>query len=153
MIQFVVWPETLKELYNAWETKRNTFLTRAKKSEGYYYNDVEGTGTVYTKKQLKEIKKTLNIDSSVNFQYPKANQKLALLLKSKPSHRFVSRKNDKASKDLARGIDRIKYAILYRSKARKHIKEFAKEVLTLGIGIIRNLEEPYFQDVGETVIG
>ncbi len=84
-------PQYIIDKYDTWNGEREKWLTRALRSEEYYYNDVEGTSTNYTQQQLDRIAENSNIPVTINYIYPQVNQKYAILAQSKPSFRMISR--------------------------------------------------------------
>lgn len=146
MIKFQRIPQGIYEKYISWKSDtlwgRKDWLERAVDSEEYYFNDVDGTGTTYTTLQHNKISETTNIPVSVNFLYPVANQKLAILLQSKPSLRVVS--TDGRAKEVAQVLDKIKHGILSESNSQVEIEAMTKDMLITGMGHIMVTPADYY---------
>ena len=138
MIRFNRIPQNIFEKYTSWKSSalfgRKDWINRAQVSEEYYYNDVEKTGTTYTALQISKISENTNIPVSINYLYPVANQKLALLMQSKPSLKVVS--TDGRAKKVAQVLDKIKHGILYESNSQVEIESMIKDMLITGMGHI-----------------
>lgn len=148
MIIFSRIPQYIYEKYVSWKSDttfgRKGWLNRAQSSEEYYYNDVEKTGTTYTVLQMSKIEDATNLPVSMNWLYPVANQKLALLLQAKPSLRVVS--TDGRAKQTAVILDKIKHGILYESNSQIEIESMIKEMLITGMGHIMVVPADRYKD-------
>ena len=147
MIKYERIPQYIYEKYVSWKSDnifgRKQWLERAKKSEEYYYNDVEGTGTTYTVAQAAKIADNTNIPVSINFLHPIINQKLAILVSTKPSIKVVSL--DGRAKQQAFILDKVKHGILYSSNVQVEIEETIKDMLISGIGHIMVVPTDYYR--------
>lgn len=148
MIVFNRIPRYIYEKYVSWKSDttfgRKAWLNRAQDSEEYYYNDVEHTGTTYTVAQFQKIEDNTNLPVSMNWLYPVANQKLALLLQAKPSLRVVS--TDGRAKQTAVMLDKIKHGILYESNSQIEIESMIKDMLVTGMGHIMVMPADKYKD-------
>jgi len=122
---------------------RKEWMNRAVKSEGYYYNDIDYTGTTYTASQFEKIREVTNIPVSINYLYPICNQKLALLAQTKPSMRTLSM--DGRAKNHAAVLDKMKEAVLYNSTAPLEIEAMIKDMLISGMGHIMIMPTSQYQ--------
>lgn len=145
MIIFKNLSAELEDRYFTWHTARREWMKRAKKAEEQYFTDVEGTGTSYTKDQLIKIEDLTNLPVSVNFQYPILNQKLAMLVATKPSIKVVSVDGEQ---EIAFAMDRIKHGIFLSSQASTEIEMQTKWALITGMGGL-NIQEPDFYQKGD----
>ena len=138
MINFVRASDFLRDRYESWKRDsvwgRQQWLTRAEKSEEYYYNDVDQTGTTYTATQVSKIQDNTNIPVSINFLHPVTNQKLALLSQAKPSVKTLSL--DGRAKQHAFVLDKMKHGVFYNSNAQMEIEQMIKDMLIVGMGHI-----------------
>jgi hypothetical protein len=141
-------PQAIFDNYTSWKSDtswgRKSWLNRAVNSEEYYYNDVEQTGTTYTAAQVSKIEDNTNIPVSMNWLYPVANQKLALLLQSKPSLRVVS--TDGRAKQVAQVLDKIKHGIFYESNSQVELEAMIKDMLIAGMGHIMVAPNTEYKD-------
>lgn len=141
MILYEDIPEELSQMRTAWLAKREEWLKRAEKAEGYYYNDIENTGTTYTVAQVEQVKKTTDIYPSINFLYPTTNQKQSILVQNRPSHKVISLNGSEESKKYAYLIDMFKNHILYISESVEQQTESVKDMLIMGQGIVGFFEK------------
>jgi len=148
MLKYAPIPTGIYEKYVSWKSDtqwgRKSWLTKAALAEEYYFNDVEQTGTTYTAAQVSKIAEATNIPVSVNFLYPVANQKLAILTQSKPSLKVVS--VDGRAKQMAMILDKVKYGILYESNSQVEIETMIKDMLITGMGHIMVVPGDYYSD-------
>ncbi len=143
-------PEELKKKRETWLNQRNNWWAYAELNEQYYYNDVDDTGTTFTKEQLEKIyKEGSGVPVSINFIHPLINHKLALMTKAKPSFRVVAL--DERGKQYAHILDKLVKHIMYKSEALGEEEETIKNMLILGMGISTIEEKQYYQ-VGELPI-
>ena len=148
MLKYERIPQGIYEKYISWKSDsiwgRKDWLSRAVNSEEYYFNDVDQTGTTYTALQHSKIQDNTNIPVSVNFLYPIANQKLAILTQAKPSIKVIS--TDGRAKEVAQLLDKIKYGILYESNSQVEIEAMIKDMLITGMGHIMVAPADYYSD-------
>lgn len=131
MLFFDKIPEPIERNYTGWKSVRDKFLSDAKKYWDYYFNDVDGTGTLYNKSQLDTIKSYSNLPVSINYIYPTANQELAILAQTKTSHQVIS--FDGRYKEFAFVLDKMMKAVQYSSRAILQKEEAIKEMLVTGM--------------------
>ena len=127
-------PAKLENKLNSWTQAKAKWLARAEEAFGYFFNDIEDTGTTYTQNQTDKIKATTNIPVSINLLYPVLSQKHAILCQTKPSHKVVSLSDNQEAKAAAYVLDKAKYSIFYNSEALTHNEEAIKSYLISGIG-------------------
>lgn len=136
MIQFLRVPNYIRERYISWKGDnkfgRKLWLDRAGVGEGYYYNDVDDTGTTFNLTQHKKILQVTGIPVSINFLYPAINQALAILVQTRPSTRTIS--TDGRAKQHAAVLDKMKHGVLYNSSAPLEIENILKDTLVSGMG-------------------
>ena len=137
-------PQYIIDKYDTWNGEREKWLTRALRSEEYYYNDVEGTSTNYTQQQLDRIAENSNIPVTINYIYPQVNQKYAILAQSKPSFRMISMVEDDILEKMTSIIDGAKYSVMYKSNSESAIQSHLLDMLKLGMGILVATEETYY---------
>lgn len=146
MLKFERIPNGIYEKYVSWKSDtqwgRKGWLNRAQESEEYYFNDVDKTGTTYTSLQVSKIQDATNIPVSINFLYPVANQKLAILTQAKPSLKVVS--TDGRAKQVAFVLDKIKYGVLYESNSQVEIEAMIKDMLITGMGHIMVMPSDHY---------
>jgi len=135
MILFELLPEALRNRYNSWSTVQRKFITDTKKDEQLYYGDVEGTRTLYNKKQYGNIKDNTNIHSTVNYLYPITNHKLAVLTSQNPSHKVQSVDGSEIFDKLALRVDAMKHEVLRNSLGILETEETVKDILIRGQGL------------------
>lgn len=134
-------PDLLKQRYWSWDEERQVLLTRGKKWEGYYYNDIEGTGTNYTQAQIQKIEETTGIPVTINYVHPIINQKLAILVQNKPSHKVVAL--DDRGKNYVHVLNKCNYSVMYNSSAVSRQEESVKNMLIFGMGITGIFKKEY----------
>jgi len=143
MVLFQRLSDSLSERFDTWTTARSEWLARAKISKEYYYQDVEDTGTNYTRSQVDTINDTTGITVSINVIYPNVNQKLAMLVQTRPGFKVVS--TDGRFKDEAFVLDKMKHGIMLQSKSILQNEEWIKEALITGIGLQSTMESDFYR--------
>lgn len=136
-------PEALQKKITTWRSNKDPWMKRAETAMGYYYNDIEGTGTTYTALQHDNIKATTNIPVSINYIHPMLAQKHAILCAAKPSHKVVAFDSRQGAKEYAHVLDKAKHAVLYSSESITHIEEFVKEMLITGLSHCSIVEQEF----------
>lgn len=136
MIMYEDAPAKLENKLSSWTQAKSKWLPRAEEAFGYFFNDIEDTGSTYTQNQVDRIKVTTNIPVSINLLYPVLSQKHAILCQTKPSHKVVSLSDNQQAKQAAYVLDKAKYSIFYNSEALTHNEEAIKSYLISGIGHI-----------------
>ncbi|MDP4194820.1 MAG: hypothetical protein Q8940_07215 [Bacteroidota bacterium] len=131
-------PQQILRNYNNWKQKRSVWIERAKKSWEYYFNDVDGTGTNFTKEQLEIITGGTNIPVTINFVHPIANQKLALLLHNRPSIKVLSMDGRALSE--AEVLDKAKHAVMLQSQSQIQLEQHIRDMLITGWGFTDVIE-------------
>jgi len=136
MIKFLRVPDYITSRYMSWKSDsrfgRKQWIDRSVESEGYYYNDVDSTGSTYTSTQFSKIQEVTGIPVSINYLYPICNQSLALHAQTKPSMRTLSM--DGRAKTHAIILDKMKHGVLYNSNAPIEIESHIKDMLIAGMG-------------------
>jgi hypothetical protein len=136
-------PDYITTRYNAWKSKRDKWLKYALECKAYYYNDVEGTKTTYTQKQMDAIKRKSGMPVTINYLYPTANQDIALLIQTKPSHKTVSM--DGRFKERCEVIDKMSYHLMYSSNAVLENEEAVKNTVIMGLGHLMIDQKGFFE--------
>ena len=136
---------TLTDRWLVWRTVKDNWMERAKRAKEMYYTDVDKTGTNYTKEQLAAINDLTTLPISINWQYPILQQKLAMLISTRPSIKVVSVDGDQ---DIAFVVDKVKHGIFLQSNSSAEIEIATKESLITGMGCI-SIEEPDFYLKGD----
>ena len=139
MLMYEELPDKLEKKLDSWVNAKAFWLAKAEEAFGYFFNDIESTGTTYTQAQVERIKGTTNIPVSINYQYPVLAQKHAILAQTKPSHKVVSLSGIPEAKAVASILDKGKHAIMYNSEAIIHNEEAIKCHLIAGmahVGIV-----------------
>lgn len=147
MLRFEHIPNPIFQKYISWKGGsmfgRKQWLDRAVIAEEYYYNDVERTGTTYTRESFERIKENTNIPVSVNFLHPVCNQKLALLTQTKPSFKVIS--TDGRAKLAAQVLDKMKHGVMSASSTQMEIESAAKDMLISGMGCLMVTPTDFYQ--------
>jgi len=145
MLVYLDIPDLIKQRYWTWDSERQPFLMRGKRAEEYYYNDVEGTGTNYTQAQIQKIDKGTGIPVTINYIHPIVNQKLAILVQNKPSHRIIAL--DERGKNYVHILNKMNYAVMYNSHAVSRQEETVKMSMIYGMGI-SGIAKKEYNEVG-----
>lgn len=147
MIDFRYIPTTIKEKYESWKSDttfgRQGWLERAVESEEIYLNDVDQTASTFTKAQKNSIANSTNIPVSINFIHPITNQKLAILVQTKPSTKTISL--DTRAKDEAMVLDKMKDGVFNTTNASVEIEEHIKDMLVAGMGHLMVTSGDFYQ--------
>lgn len=134
-------PTPLKNKYDSWKTEQQLFVSRTDKQEEYFFNDVEGTGTLYKKKQVDNIEDQNLIPFSTNFIYPIVKHAIAVATHQEPSNKIVSsyygndKDKEKALDEIALACDAGKHTMLRDSQAMVQNEEVVKMCFIRGKGI------------------
>lgn len=140
-------PDYIRERYISWKGDaqygRYGWLVRSQLAEGYYYNDVDDTGTTYSTTQYARVAEITGIPVSINWLHPVANQKLAILTQTKPSMRTIS--SDGRARNHAVVLDKMKHAVLYNSNAPMEIESMIKDMLISGQGALMVMPMTMYQ--------
>lgn len=136
MIVYQDIPEGIKKFYNDWKADRDNFLVKVKRYSEYYFTDVENTGTTYDQRQVSVIKDNTNIPVSLNFIYPIVEQRLASMVKRKPSFQIVTSSQDPKYKQYAFVLDKAVYSLLRCSNSLSKLESHCRDVLIEGMSIL-----------------
>lgn len=136
------------ENYITWKSDissgRKQWMSRSTESEEIYHNDVDGTGTLFTRTELERINDVTGIPVSINFIYPVLNQKLAILAQTKPSTKILP--IDPRSKTEAIVLDKMKHGVFYNSNASVEIENAIKDMLVTGMGCLMVTDSSFYQE-------
>lgn len=138
--------DSLIKKYILWRSERDRWLKYAKECMEIFYNDVEGTNTIFTAEQLNKIKSQWDIPISINKIYPAASHEIAILSKSKPSFKIAA--YDERGKNYAVILDKIIKHVLYSSDAVLEEQEVIKDTIITGMGIA-GIEYLFEHEVGK----
>lgn len=136
MIVYEDIPEGIQKFYNDWKVDRDSFLVKAQRYEEYYFTDVQGTGTTYDQRQVQVIKDNTNIPVSLNFIYPIVDQRLATMVKRKPSFQIVTSSQDPKYKQYAFVLDKAVYSLLRCSNSLSKLESHCRDVLIQGMSVL-----------------
>ena len=128
-------PDLIIKKRDTYEAEYQKWKTRTEVLEGYYYNDVDETGTTFNATQKEKVEENTGIPVSLNQIYSIVEQKLAILAQTKSSSRVVAQDESEESKAYAYILDKIKNHVMYSSEALLESKETLKDMLVLGMGI------------------
>ncbi|NPV12739.1 MAG: hypothetical protein HPY57_13210 [Ignavibacteria bacterium] len=153
MLKFEKVEERLIKKKTIWKGERDRWLIYGKKCETYFYNDVDGTKTIFTSEQLKKIQQKWDIPVSINKIYPTVRQQISILSRTKPSFQIVSfdekakkevpiNENQTVAVNISTLVDKIVKHILYNSQAELEEEEIIRDVLVYGMGIAGIVELP-----------
>lgn len=138
------WDEEIRSRYDSWKITRDEYFTYSQKCWELYMQDVEGTKSMYTKEQETKIANSTTIPINIDYIYPIVNQKLALLLQNKSSHKVVS--FDGRFQEYAQVLDKMKHAVLKNSTSFLQNKAAILNELTRGMGITMVMPDDYFSN-------
>jgi hypothetical protein len=128
-------PDLIIKKRDTYEAEYQKWKTRTEVLEGYYYNDVDETGTTFNATQKEKVEENTGIPVSLNQIYSIVEQKLAILAQTKSSSKVVAQDESEESKAYAYILDKIKNHVMYSSEALLESKETLKDMLVLGMGI------------------
>lgn len=152
MVRYEKIPDYMDQRFSQWKIEKDRiFSPAAKRAEEYYYSDVEETGTNYTKKQKGNIDNTHNIPVNINFIHPTTQQKLAIIMDSRPSTKIVSVYGDR--KEEAYFLDKLKHGVFRESNMLMELEEFIKYTLISGMGHAQVVPSNFFKpsELGVTI--
>ena len=133
MYMFEDVPDKLGQKLDTWINSKARWMAKAEEAFGYFFNDIDDTGTTYNQAQVKRIEATTNIPVSINYLYPVLSQKHAILAQAKPSHKVVSLSDNPNAKAAGYILDKAKHSIMYNSEALTHNEEAIKSFLISGL--------------------
>ncbi len=132
MVKYTLVPEELHRIYDNWSGIAKSFHKKTARYENYFLSDVDETDTPFDKEQLKRIRKTTGVESSINRIYSTTSQAIAYLARKRQSSRMVAI-NEKY-KPHAIVIDKIKQGIMIDSQSTVAEEESIKDMLISGMG-------------------
>ncbi|MCM8827550.1 MAG: hypothetical protein NC904_08575, partial [Candidatus Omnitrophica bacterium] len=118
---------------NLWRSIRDEWLSYANECEEYFYNDVEGTKTIFNQKQFEKIRSSWDIPVSINRIYPNTSQAISILKKAK-SYINVQAYDERGT-PFVPVLNKIINSVLYSQEALIEEEEIIKDVFIKGIGI------------------
>lgn len=122
------------QLFLSLASAKSDWLSRAIEAEEFYYSDVEGTYTQYTKKQLEKLKERYSINASINVLLPLVEQMISILVNTNPSARIIPVGNE--DKDLAYLLNDIFTKIWKDSRADIEIENAITDSVITGSGFV-----------------
>jgi len=146
MLMYEDIPDKLSKRIDGWISAKQFWEARAKEAFGYFFNDIENTGTTLTFEQTEKVKATTNIPVTINYQYPVLSQKHAILAQTKPSHRVVALSGSPEAKAVAAILDKAKYSLMYNSEAITHNEEAIKTFLICGMSHVGIVPKDFTND-------
>jgi hypothetical protein len=149
MIVFRPTNSQLKKRHANWKTVRDSWLQVVQKDKEYYYNDVEGTRTLFTQAQLDNIEEETDIPLAINNVFSSLHHELALLTHVTPSHKVIAVDGEPVYMVLAEAIDRMKHSALINSNALLQREEMIKDYLLTGMMVGEVRKDKYYS-YGET---
>lgn len=124
-------------------TARGKWETYAKECEEFFYQNVDGTHTQFTRRQLELIKKDYDIQVSINILFPVVEQLISFLIGNKPSVRILP--VGEADKNIAYMLQELWSGLWYRCKGQVELKEALKDCLITGWGFLMIEPTNFFQ--------
>ena len=144
MIIYEEVPLELSKRISTWNNAKEIFQKRAEEAKGYFYNNIQGTGTTYTAEQKANIEKTTGIPVSIPFLYPIVAQEHSIITRSKFSSKVVPLDDRPGAKQFAYVLDKAKHALLYSSESQAHNSQAVKEALVTGLAHVALLKKNFF---------
>ncbi len=143
MIKFALIPEQLRQIYDNWFAVAKAFHATVAKYENYFLGDIDDTNTPFNKEQLKRIRETTGIESSINKIYSTTSTAIAYLARKRQSSRMVA--IDDKYKNHAIVMDKLRQGIVIDSMSIVAEEESIKDMLISGMGskIIEQPASPY----------
>lgn len=111
----------------------NSWYGRAITNMQLFLQDVEGTGTLYTKAQLDFINQTTRMPVNINKIYPKLEQRAAFLVLAKPTQTLIT--YDEEDTNLALALEKCKKYIENNSQAIIQFAQAVDEYQNTGLGV------------------
>lgn len=139
-------PERLSRLISNWNNAKEIFHKRAREAKGYYYNDIEGTGSTYTQEQKDNIVRTTGVPVSIPFLYSVIAQEHSIITKTKFSSKVVPLDDRPEGKQYAYILDKALNALMYSSESQTHNKEAVKEALITGMSHVGLIEKNFYNN-------
>lgn len=117
--------------FNKWYSDFSEWRDRAFKAKEIINNDVYD-GTAFTKEELENIKKFTSLPISINRLYAQREQKLGILMETKPSYKIIG--TNKKTLPLSHQLDKAKDSILYYSSSNDENRETITDMIDTGLG-------------------
>ncbi len=144
------------EYYHRWFTKmasnRSAVVVIRKEDEEFYYSDIEGTRTQFTKEQLTEIEARYDIPISTKISYAILEQILSFLSGTKPYPRLIAPSEVPDSKQFTEIYEQAHNAVWYESKAQAGLTNALRDCITTGSGFMHTRRNNFFQESTFNVI-
>ena len=115
-----------------------------KEWEEFYYNDVERTGSQFTRNQMRIVENTYNIPISTKMAYPVVEQVKALLTASKPFPRLLA--NDEQFEPEIINLGKAYHAVWYESKADNVLNKIIENCLCSGLGYAKVRPNDFYSE-------
>jgi hypothetical protein len=136
------------EIYNSLfmeaDNARSDAFRQKKKSEEFYFSNVDGTYTEFDTKQLEKIKKGANIPVSTKITWAIIEHLISFLTASKPYPRLVAPTEE--LKSFAMAYAKLVEAVFAESDYLAHLNNVIRDVLTTGSGYFEVCKSSYYDD-------
>jgi len=118
---------------------------KAKKNdEEFYFSDIEGTRTQFTKRQLDEITARYDIPISSKISFALIEQILAFLTGTKPYPKFIAETLEQ--QDYAILFEKMHNAIWYEGKVNDEVVKAIRDMLVTGVGWTRVRKSNFYNE-------
>lgn len=136
--------EEFNVAYHNAVSARGEYFKYRREDEEYYYADIEGTRTQFTKKQLNAIKAKYDIPISTKIGYALIEQIVSFVSGTKPYPKFIA-ETDSIS-DYASLFERMHNALWYESKANEAVDAAIRDMLICGCGWTRVRKNNFYAE-------
>ena len=132
-----------KNIIDRLVTSRSVWESRARECEDFYYSNVEGTNTQFTKEQIDIIKNDYDIQLTIDIIFAVIQQMLALTIGNKPSSRVTPVEN--GDKNIAYMLQELWGGLWYKCNGNTELKLAILDTLITGSGYTFTEPESFYQ--------
>lgn len=134
----------LNNLFDAATFAQRADYTYKKECEEFFYADVEGTFTEFTKSKLIEIQDKYNVPISTKIAFPIIENLAAQLTGTQPYPRLVGANQD--GSEFAKNYEQAHAAVAYESNQTQELKKAIDDWLITGSGYMITQKADYYDD-------
>lgn len=135
--------QLINKFVDAHANANDVFNERHARNE-FYFSDIEGTLTQFTKYQKEFIENSYNIPISTKLAYPIIEQMMSFLTGPKPAPRLISPNN--TTEDFVETMTKCFSGVWYESKADEELKKAIRDALAPGSGYLRVRKNNFFEE-------
>lgn len=139
-------PKYYIELFKYLSSAKSTYTKNKRFDEEFYFSDVEGTGSQFTKAQLETIRKKYDIPISSKLTYAIIEQLLAFLTGAKPYPQLTANTDTPEASLFKRTFEELFNNVWTESQADQSMYLTLRDMLTTGSGYMRPRKNDFYNE-------